>query len=100
MLDHELGIARRFKTLPILRNGLWLVADLSAQHVGDSRGDSGLIQLSRSAEGIGLPDMSGRGCQDGRDQPRLVIPSDWGMASVAKRQIDDAFFENGRAQKR
>src|SRR4029077_4329160 len=100
MLDPELGKACLFETLPILRNGLWLVADLSAQHLGDSRRDSGLIQLSRSAEGIGLPDMSGRSCQDRRDQPRLILPSDWGMASVAIRQIDDAFFENGRAQKR
>src|ERR1700722_14206876 len=100
MLDHELGIARLFKTLPILRNGLWLVADLSAQHLGDGRGDSGLIQLSRSAEGIGLPDMSGRLRQDGRDEPRLVLRSNWSMASVAIRQIDDAFFDNGRAHKR
>src|ERR1700732_731207 len=100
MLDPELGKACLFETLPILGNGLWLVADLSAQHLGDGRCDSGLIQLSRSAEGIGLPDMSGRLCQDGRDNPRLVLRSDGSMASVAIRQIDDAIVDNARAHKR
>src|SRR4030088_1133686 len=100
MLDHELRQACLLETLPILRNGQWLVADLSAQHLGDGRCNSGLIQLSRSAEGICLPDMSGRLRQDGRDNPRLVLPSNWSMAPVAIRQIDDAIFDNGRAHKR
>jgi hypothetical protein len=77
VLDHELRQACLLETLPILGNGQWLVADLSAQHVGDGRGNSGLIQLSRSAEGIGLPDMSGRLRQDGRDNPRLARPRSW-----------------------
>src|ERR1700716_982213 len=98
MLDHELRQACLLETLPILRNGQRLVADLSAQHLGDGRSNSGLIQLSRSAEGIGLPDMSGRLCQDGRDN--LVLRGDWSMASVAKWQIDDAIFDNSRPHKR
>src|SRR6202048_4283705 len=96
VLDHELRQACLLETLPILRNGQRLVADLSAQHLGDGRGNSGLIQLSRSAEGICLPDMSGRLCQDGRDNPRLVLRSNWSMASVAIWQIDDAIFDNSR----
>jgi hypothetical protein len=96
MLDHELRQACLLETLPILRNGQRLVADLSAQHLADGRGNSGLIQLSRSAEGIGLPDMSGRLCQDGRDNPRLVLRGDWSMAPVAIWQIDDAIFDNSR----
>src|SRR5260370_29303448 len=48
---------------------------------------------------MGLPDMRGRLCQDGRDNPRLVLRSDWSMASVAIRQIDDAIFDNSRAHK-
>ena len=34
--------------------------------------------------------MSGRLCQDGRNNPRLVLRSDWSMASVAIRQIGSA----------
>src|SRR3984957_4719513 len=96
MLDHDLGQSCLLETLLILRNGQRLVADLSAQHLGDGRGDSGLIQLSRSAEGIGLPDMSGRLRHDGHDNPRLVLRRDWSMATVAIRQIDDAIFYNRR----
>jgi hypothetical protein len=100
MLDHELRQARLLETLPILRNSQRPVADLSTQHLGDGRGNSGLIQLSWSAQGIGLPEVSARLCEDGRDNPRLVLCSDWSMASVAIRQIDDALFDNGRAYKR
>ena len=71
MLDHELRQACPLETLPILRNGQRPVADLSAQHLGDDRSDSGLIQLSWSAEGIGLPDMSDWLRRDGRDNPQL-----------------------------
>src|SRR3982074_3895624 len=100
MLDHELRQTCLLETLAILRNGQRLVADLSAQHLGDGPANSGLIQLSRSAEGIGLPDMSGRLCQDGRDNPRLVLRGDWSMAFVAIWQIDDAIVDNGRTHKR
>src|SRR6202035_1893981 len=34
------------------------------------------------------------------DNARLVLRSDWSMASVAIRQIDDAIFDNRRAHKR
>jgi hypothetical protein len=40
MLDHDLRQACLLETLLILRNGQRLVADLSAQHLGDGHGEA------------------------------------------------------------
>src|ERR1700739_2942712 len=42
--------------------------------------------------------MESRLRQDGCDQPSLVLRRDRSMASLAIRQIDDAFCDNGRAR--
>ena len=42
----------------------------------------------------------GANAEASRDNARLVLRSDWSMASLAIRQINDAFFDNSRAHKR
>jgi hypothetical protein len=43
--------------------------------------------------------MDGRLSQDGCNELSLVLRRDRSVASLAIRQIDDAFFDNGRARK-
>src|SRR6516165_8901655 len=98
MLDHDLWKAGLLETLPILGNGQRAIGDLAAQHFADGRGDAGLILLDRAMKRVRLAQMRDRLREDGRDEPSLVLRRDRSMASLAIRQIDDAFFDNGRAR--
>jgi hypothetical protein len=59
MLDQELGQAKLLEALSILRDGHWLIADLSAEHFADRFGDARLVELGRSMERIGVTSRKG-----------------------------------------